>query len=585
MRLNIYIFCLISFISFAQEDKTKEDLTKEETNKDENKKKWGRVFGGFESNAQYYTELPDQAIDRSKFRSNNFLLVNYQYDKFTAGIQIEAYERNALLNYYPGLKGTDVANYFVNYKNKKFDITLGYFYEQFGSGLILRAWEDRALGINSALRGAKIVYKPTNDLKLTALAGQQRSGFRVSNGRIFGLDVDYDLSNLFKFEESSLGMAASYVGRYEKIDETVIEPQFDPLTNAFSGRLNFSHNTFYANLEGNYKTEDAVLSGITAEALLPDFVKDGHAVLFNFGYANKGLGIDATLRRTENMLFLSERKLEALDAQTGNPGDTNFNFFNKIISFGPSLTKQHHSNLANIYVYQANVGINFQDGEKMTAGETGGQIDVFYEFAKKTTLGGKYGTKIAVNFASWYTLPGSYRNTPFDYNTNFFGVGEILYRDFNVELKKRFTNDFRASFLFVNQHVNTLWLGLGNKPFDTFIYATELIYSFDSKKSLKFDIEYMSADDDKKNWFSAAAEFNLNEKLSFFAMDMINNGNDKNVGEKGKHYFTIGSAYRKGSSRFALSYGRQRAGLVCIGGVCRFVPESTGLSFSINTAF
>lgn len=339
-------------------------------------------------------------------------------------------------------------------------------------------------------------------------------------------------------------------------------------------------------MEVNYKSKDAVLSGVSKlEDFRPDFVKDGHAVLFNFGYANKGLGIDATLRRTENMLFLSERKLETLDALTGNAGDTNFNYFNKIISFGPSLTKQHHSNLANIYVYQANVGINYQDDLKMTAGETGGQIDVFYEFAKDTKLGGKYGTKIAVNFASWFALPGAYRFTPFAYDTNFFGVGEKLYQDFNIEFKKRLTKDFRMSLLYVNQHVNSVWTRGTGEVFNTNIIASELIYSLNSKQSLKLDIEYMSADNNLKNWFSAAVEFNLNDKLSFFAMDMINNGNDKLVGEKGEHYYTFGSAYRKGSSRFAVSYGRQRAGLVCIGGVCRFVPESTGLSFSINTAF
>lgn len=577
MRLITLAFCAISLLSYSQEEDKQE----------ENKKNWGRVFGGFESNAQRYTELPETAPDQSKFRSNNFLLVNYQYDKFTAGVQIEAYENNALLNYYPGLNGTDIATYFVNYKNKNIDVTLGYFYEQFGSGMILRAWEDRALGINSALRGARIIYKPTNDLKLTALAGQQRSGFKVSNGRIFGFDADYDFSNLFKFEESGLNLAASYVGRYEKIDESIVEPIFDPLTNSFSGRLNFTHNTFYANLEGNYKSEDAIISNVLQpeESFFPEIIKNGHAFILNFGYANKGLGIDATLRRSENMLFLSERKLEILDQFSGISGDNNFNYYNKIISFGPSLTKQHHSNLANIYVYQANVGINFQDEQKMTSGETGGQIDVFYEFPKNSFLGGKYGTKVSVNFATWFTLPGSYRNVPLEYNTKFFGVGENLFQDFNIEIKKRLNKALRFSSLFVNQKVNGLWLGYSEKTFNTYIFANELVYSFNNKQSLKFDIEFMSADNNNKNWFSNAVEFNLNEKLSIFAMDMINVGTDTKMGEPNKHYFTVGSAYRKGSSRFAVSYGRQRAGLVCIGGVCRFVPESSGLSFSINTAF
>jgi hypothetical protein len=34
-----------------------------------------------------------------------------------------------------------------------------------------------------------------------------------------------------------------------------------------------------------------------------------------------------------------------------------------------------------------------------------------------------------------------------------------------------------------------------------------------------------------------------------------------------------------------LRIGRQRGGLVCVGGVCRFVPESSGLTLTFNTSF
>ena len=52
------------------------------------------------------------------------------------------------------------------------EITVGDVYGQFGSGLILNLYEDRALGIDGALRGAKIVAQPYKGIRLTALGGK-----------------------------------------------------------------------------------------------------------------------------------------------------------------------------------------------------------------------------------------------------------------------------------------------------------------------------------------------------------------------------------------------------------------------------
>lgn len=93
----------------------------------------------------------------------------------------------------------------------------------------------------------------------------------------------------------------------------------------------------------------------------------------------------------------------------------------------------------------------------------------------------------------------------------------------------------------------------------------------------------MWADSDKKNWAGATVEMNLNSKLSFYVSDLYNYGND--VDYLQNHYYNLGGAFRKNSTRIALNYGRQRGGLVCVGGVCRFVPESSGVSLSLNTSF
>ncbi len=163
MKKIIFGFCLLSTIFVFSQEEPKAEV--------EEKKDYGKVFGGFESNAQWY--LNDKKMGtvhpEDPVRSNSYLFVNYNYKNWTAGVQVEAYESNALLNYNPKYNETNIGTYFLNYKNEMLDITAGYFYEQFGSGLLLRSWEDRALGINNAIRGGKINFRPTDYLNFTAL--------------------------------------------------------------------------------------------------------------------------------------------------------------------------------------------------------------------------------------------------------------------------------------------------------------------------------------------------------------------------------------------------------------------------------
>lgn len=561
------LLLLLSFAAgsvYAQENDTIE------------KKDYGKIYGGFESNAQWYLNDKGRNLEHPEdpVRSNNYLLVNYQLKGFTAGVQVESYEPNSLLNYNPGFKGTDLGTYYAAYKTGKFEVTAGYFYEQFGSGMLLRAWEDRALGINTALRGGRIIYRPSDNVRLTALYGRQRSGFGVAKGDIYGFDSDFNLSKLFKFEVSDLSFGATYVGRYEKID--LPDPAFDELTNMAALRFNFIHDSFYLSGEYNYKDEDGVLT--PQNLLTNNFVKPGNAIILNFGYSKSGLGIDATLRRMENMKILSERE----PTPTEDLQSTSLNFNDKVLNFTPALTKQHHSNLANIYVFQAQSKVDYIDPTIMKAGETGGQIDVFYDFAKGTTVGGKYGTKVAVNMSSWYNLPGSYRSVPADYSTDFFGVGEKYFSDYNIEIKKRLSDSWLTGFYYINQYYNKKWLE-GGELVKTNIVTGEATYNFTENKSIRIEAEHMWADADKKNWAGGTIELNLNDKYSFYVWDIYNYGNDDSSQQT--HYYNVGGAYRVGATRIAANYGRQRGGLVCVGGVCRFVPESTGFTLAISTAF
>ena len=546
----IVLFFLFSIPFFAQEKAT--------------------FFGGFESNAQWYLNDKDLGVQHPEnpIRSNNYLFLNYTYKNWSAGIQGESFQEKALLNFNPGYKETNVGTYFVQFKNKKINLTAGYYYVQFGSGLLLRTWEDRALGINNALRGGRIIFKPTTYLTLKGIYGQQRSGFEVSNGKIYGFDSEVALGQALNLEKSEVTLGLSYVGR----DETtaVTNPNFNSLTNAFSGRLNYSYNAFYASTEYNFKSKDAILE--VRDQIENNFIKPGSALLINMGYSGKGFGWDGTFRRLENMSFFSERTAK------GN------SYNDKIMNFVPSLTKQHHYNLANIYTYQAQPNVILSDATLVKAGEIGGQIDFFYNFKKGSKLGGKYGTKVSMNFSNWNALAGTfYISNAKDYQTDFFGFGKKYFSDANIEVSKKWSDKWQSIFSYINQYYNKKLIEETYGLVKTNILTAESTYRITPTQSIRMLGEHLWADSDKKNWGSATVEFNLNSKFSVFVSDMYNYGNDNP--DLRNHYYNMGGTFRKNATRIALNYGRQRGGLICIGGVCRFVPESSGISISLNTTF
>lgn len=556
--------------------------------------KKGIFSGSFESNGQWYLNDIERKIkhDSVPLRSNNYLFLKYNYDKWTAGVQVESYLKEALLNYNPKLNGTNVATYYANFHDKKVDITAGYFYEQFGSGLLLRSFEDRSLGINNAIRGGKIVYSPNENITLTALYGNHRTGFSVSKSTVLGFNSEINLSSLLKEQKFEFSLGLSYVGRYEKTD--FVSTKFNDLTNAFSGRLSLSKGNFYINSELNFKAKDAVLLNISNK-ISDSFVKPGSAYLLNFGYSKKGFGFDTTLRRLENMLFLSERVPEIVGVER-----TSLFYNDRFMNFLPSLTKQHHSALSNIYVYQAQSQVNIDPSNGIAkAGEIGGQVDFFYEFKKETSLGGKYGTKISVNGSNWFNLGGTYQvfdaNGDYvpDYKTNFFESKEKYYSDYNIEISKKLSSKVNSSIAFINQYYNNRYItGAANLLIKTNILFAETTIKFQKTKAITFGLEHMWADNDRKNWAAMSVEYNHNANWSIFATDMYNYGYDpevdlisNNVDSFKIHFYNVGASYKKGSTRVALGYGRQRGGLVCAGGVCRFVPPSTGISLSISTVF
>ena len=533
---------------------------------------------GLESNTVWYNndsetgDFFDTANNDSDkhIRSNSYLKIDYNFlESFTASVQIESYEPFALLNYSKSYEGTNLGTYSLNYRNSKLNITAGHFYSQFGSGLVLRNWEDRQLGINNALQGGKIVYDPVSFISLTALYGKQRVGFTTSEGEIFGFNSELDAASIFDFKNTSLEIGLSYVGRKE--ETTFLEPSFNELTNSLSGRVDYYQNNFYSNAEYVIKSDDAIKQG---GQLSNRLVKPGNAFLFNTGYSKRGFGIDATFRRLENMNFFSERNAAG-------------NVFNESsINYIPGLTKQHDYLLTNIFVYQAQSTVNLDTSQ---SGEIGGQIDLFYKIKKETFLGGKYGTKIAFNFSYWAGLDGDYTQDNPDagilpnYEVGLLGFGKKYFSDFSIEIRKKWTPKWRSIFYFVNQSYNKKVVEGSGAMINSNIGVIESTHRLGNGKSIRLEVQMLNSDSTKHDWTGGTIEYNINSRFSVYANDIYNKGSDTNT-EK-THFFNLGGSYTKGATRLGINYGRQRAGLLFLGGVCRFVAEATGLTANLTMSF
>jgi len=93
------------------------------------------------------------------------------------------------------------------------------------------------------------------------------------------------------------------------------------------------------------------------------------------------------------------------------------------------------------------------------------------------------------------------------------------------------------------------------------------------------DAQHLWADADRGNWAAATLEYSFSPFLSLYVTDLYN------YDKTDRHYYSVGGSYTRGRSRVALNFGRQRGGLICVGGVCRFVPENTGLTLNLSTNF
>ena len=532
----------------------------------------GTVSGNFQTISQYYNEdtLINAILPDHKMGLNSFANINYTRGNFSAGVRYESY-LNPIEGYPTSFKGSGLGYRYVNWKNKDLDVTVGNFYEQFGSGLILRAYEERNLGIDNALDGVRLKYTPYKGVYLKAFTGKQRyifqDGLTNGNGLIRGFDGEINLNELLDsaFNESKLlvTIGGSFVSKF---NEDNLTPNFVMPKNvgSYGGRIGLRYGK--VRFSGEYIIKENDPYPDSQDDRFNYIYKNGEGILLNLGYSTKGFAIDLSAKHNDNMLWRSTNV-------TVGPTDL-------LIGYVPTLTKQHTYSLAStLYPYATNA-----------RGEVAFQADVIYRIPKKTKLGGKYGTVISLNYATAYapkreyladmtTSRKGYKTTPFSMTDSMF------VQDFNLEIKRKFNKKLKASVNYFNFVFDdrAILVAKNHELIFAQIFVLDITQNLNKKHSIRYEAQHLATQQDQGNWAFGQIEYTYGSHWSFAILDQYNYGNRNEVLQL--HYLLGNIGYVIGPHRFSFQYGRQRAGIFCVGGVCRAVPASNGFTFTVTSSF
>ncbi|MBQ6227260.1 MAG: hypothetical protein IJK08_01695 [Prevotella sp.] len=487
--------------------------------------------------------------------TNSYADLHMMSKNVDVGARVE-FMRFPLPGYENDFKGWGLANIYAKMHTEKLEITLGNFYEQFGSGFILRTYEERSLGIDNSLLGARVMAKPLKGVTLKALSGYQRRYWSYNDALVSGGDVELNIDQWSKAMQDNgtfVTLGASMVNKHERTEDIFVDA---------SHKLNLPENVNAFDVRARVqKGNVSVLAEYAQKSQDPSFDNGytygkGHVAMLSASYSKRGMSLLLQAKRSENMAFRSRRSMNGTSS-----------FLNHL----PAFTLDHTYALAALYPYATQPG-----------GEWAYQAELGYNFKRKTVLGGKYGTNVKVNFSHVHGIDNAGKLMPGSdgIGSAFWKWGdEMYYQDINVQIDKRLTKDFKINLMYMNQFYNkTVVEGEGGMIHSN-IFVADGKYKFNNKLTLRGELQYLTTGEDQGDWAFALLELSVLPHFMFTVSDMYN------CGETDLHYYQGLVTYNVGSHRIQAGYGRTRAGYNCSGGVCRFVPASKGFTISYNYNF
>ena len=469
-----------------------------------------------------------------------WLGVRYNYKGFTAFVRADAFNNSNLYNPTQAMSGFGLGAWSLSKEYKGLTVTVGSIYDQIGSGILFRAYEDRGLLIDNALVGLELKYKLTDNIMVKGFTGQQKNvaNFGRYNPVIKGFNAEGDFNIETKVHllpgvgvlDRTLDQN-SMDGVVSAINSQDITTRFEPMYNtyAFTGYNTLIVGDFSWYAEGAYKTHEAII-GLSGQ--LED--RPGNVEYTTLGWAHKGIAINLTGKRTDNFVMRT------------SPNEV---LIRGVLNWQPIVARLRPQRLMSRYTPAS------QDLSEQAYG-----ADVL----------------VAPNDNITLTLTGTYINT-LD-NTK-------LYREGYAEGEFRGLDSwiFNAGVQVMQYNQELYQVKPGVPIINAVTPFAEITYKITQKHSVRVELEYMDTKQDYGSWAFGLVEFNIAPKFSFALSDMYNI--EPTPGHEANHYYNIFTAYTVGPHRITLAYVKQVDGINCTGGVCRYEPAFSGVKMGITSTF
>lgn len=509
-------------------------------------------------------------FDRQLYGGEGWMTLQYNRGGWDAGLRFDFFHNSALPNRLDSYTANGIGRWWLSRKLGRFQLSGGYLYDQIGSGIIFRAWEDRPLFIDNALLGARVSYDITPDWKVKVFTGRQKNIFTSYDPIIKGGGID-GYTTIGKsehpvslapgagicirtFDDATMNNLINAISSYDPVDSVALH--YNTYAYSAYNTLTWKNISWY--IEGAIKQHDIyydpnalrTLPGGTTTPGKFIHKKTGSVIYTSIAYAGEKIGITLEGKRTDGFNYRTTMFADGIKG---------------IMNYLPPMTR------LNTYRLTARYSPATQE-----LGEQGGQCDIRYSLNPKWSL----------------NLNGSYI-TDLD--------GGKLYHELLGEATWQ-PNDKRQ-FIFGLQHQNynqeVYEVKPGKGSIGTITPYVELLQKFSDKHALRTELSYMHTGVGQHNldygdWVFGLAEFTISPHWSFTASDMYNvkpNPEKAEIpnavdGSKKKlHYPRLDIAYLDGPHRLAVSYSKQVEGIICSGGICRYEPSFSGITFSITSTF
>jgi hypothetical protein len=535
------------------------------------KKDRGEFSGNFQNTNQFYVNDPKIGTNTTQYKrelssADAWLYLNYKLKGFNFNLRYDVFNNSPLFNPSEAYTKSGIGIWSVSKDIDKFNVTVGYFYDQFGTGMVFRAFEDRNLGLDFAINGARVIYTPNENTQIKAFTGLQKFRFDVRPEVIKGLNIEHriEVNDNLNFQlgasavnrtidQNTMNTIVGAINNYE------LKNRFIPTYNVYLGNIynTLSYKKFSLYTEYCQKSQEAIFNPILDRMEL----RDGRVYYTSLSYSTKGLGINAQYKRIESF-SLRTSPLENL-----NLG---------MIAYLPSLTRQ------NTYRLLARYNAVVQElGENALGME--------FTIKPQGAYFKKHQTTININ-TSVVTAKDNFDSkslNPFDFEKD----TTRYFREHYIDVSHKFNKKFKAMLGFQYINYNQQLFELKPKNYDYVTaktYFGEVTYKLTSTRSLRVEAQYLETKQDLGSFINGTVELNIAPHYSFSVGDMVNVNRvirDANASQDLIHYWNVFGSYTYKTTRLTGGYIKQVEGVNCTGGVCRVEPAFSGVRVTLQTNF